>query len=156
MNEALTKRQRVLLTKARDLIVKEPEGYDQERYGMGIISCDTPACIAGHIVASEPALREELLLQLEGEDLSGPDGIERIGSAVHLIACTALGTPVHPQLFRSGWPIGWLKGASTHASRNQGDDTFVPTAADAVNVIGRTLDGEIRNGLRSGIASAGR
>ena len=153
MDEVVTKRQRELLTKARDLILKEPDGYDQERYGMGIISCNTPACIAGHIVASEPSLREELLLQLEGEDLSGSDGIDRIGSAIHTIACTALGTPAHPRVFRSAWPRNWVE-ENTSGSDSKAEETFVPTAADAVKVIGRILSGEIRNALRSGTTSA--
>ena len=156
MDEVLTERQRELRTKARDMIAKNPEGYDQDRYGMGFISCNTPACVAGHIVASDPGLREELLRQLEGENLSGSDGIETIGSAVNLIACSALGTPDHqPHLFRSAWPIGWLEGPSADAARNQGEDTFVPTADDAVAVINKILDGEIGNGLRSGMTSAG-
>ena len=156
MDEVLTKRQQELLTKARDRIAKNPKGYNQNRYGMGFINCNTPACVAGHIVASEPGLREELLRQLEGENLSGSDGIVTIGSAVNLIACSALGTPDHqPHLFRSAWPIGWLEGPSAEAARDQGEDTFVPTADDAVAVINKILDGEIGNGLRSGMTSAG-
>ena len=54
----LTERQRTLLTRARDAIRKRPDSNDQLTYGMGSISCATPGCVAGHIVADNAELRE--------------------------------------------------------------------------------------------------
>ena len=55
-------------------------------YGIGTIRCNTPACIAGQIVASESELLEELRLQLDGEDLSDREAMDSIGSAIHMMA----------------------------------------------------------------------
>lgn len=85
-----TAEQERLLTNALDAIRQSPETYDQLTYGLGSISCNTPGCVAGHIIADNAELRNELKRKLDGEDLT-VDAEYKIGTAIHEIATKALG-----------------------------------------------------------------
>ena len=143
-----TERQRELLTKVRTAIRKEPESYSQKVYGIGTVSCHTPACIAGHIVASEPELQEQVKQRLKTEDLSEPDAMEEIGSFIHELAWEALGAAGDGRLFHAMWPMQWLNWQTPKGHQNEVNGRFEPTAKEAVAVIEGILDGRIPNALR--------
>ena len=94
--DTLTTRQRALLTKVRDAIRKTPKSYNQMSHGTGTITYRTPACVAGHIVADNAELSE----QLGGRGLGEGSEAKQIGAAIREIAAIALGAAAHPALFR--------------------------------------------------------
>ena len=169
---SLTKRQRTLLERARDSIRDAPRSYSQLTMGTGTLSCSTPACVAGHMVASEPELRTKLRAALREQHLLEPDSEDEeyrarwnerraaedyyrynTATMIEKIAAEALGTPTHPALFDTEWPTAWLKQLDIRCegikeTRPHGE-TFVPTAGDAV----RTLDGILKGHIHSSLAT---
>ena len=151
-NEELTDRQRALLTMARDAIRNDPERYDQLTYGPApkTSSCGTPRCVAGHMVLADPELTQELNQELEERRLTERHGREGVAGAIHKVARNALvgrGTR-YPGLFRTNWPVAWLKDDTTPGGdRKKHHERFVPTAEDAVQVIDGILEGRIQDAL---------
>ena len=145
-----TAEQERLLTNALDAIRQSPETYDQLTYGLGSISCNTPGCVAGHIIADNAELRNELKRKLDGEDLT-LDAEYKIGTAIHEIATKALGGFGDPLLFLSDWPVAWLKDANEANGEpdipTHGNKMFLPTPNEAIKVLEGILDGRIQEAL---------
>ena len=154
-NKELTERQRALLTSARDAIRNDPERYNQLTYGPApeTSSCGTPRCLAGHMVVNDPELTKELNQELQETRLTERRRREGVGGAIHKVARNALGLEGsrHPVLFRGEWPVAWLKDDTTaRGARKKQNETFLPTAEDAVQVIDGILDGRIQDALHPG------
>ena len=144
----LTTQQRTLLTNARDAIRRTPENYDQLTYGVGSISCRTPGCVAGHIIANDAELRDKLAETLAEKNVTNEAGREYAAKAIHEIATAALGTRSYPLLFQSEWPVAWLENnTSNKPDRRRHDDSFVPRPSDAIEVLDGILDGRIQGAL---------
>ena len=105
--DELTERQRELLTNARDAIREEPGSYDQRTYGGAAISCQTPACVAGHIVASSRRLRTLLAEQLSQIAQERKISRDAAAARVEQIALEGLELFHYPPLFKASWPIAW-------------------------------------------------
>ena len=169
---SLSKRQRSLLEQTRDSIRDTPRSYSQLTMGTGTLSCSTPACVAGHMVASEPELRTKLRAALREQHLLEPDCDDEeyrarwnerrsaddyrynTGTVIEDIAREGLGTPTHPALFDTEWPRAWLKQLDIRRegieeTRAHGE-TFVPTAGDAVRILDGILNGHIHSSLATG------
>ena len=143
VSDELTERQRVLLTRARNAISRQPENYDQRTYGAGRISCDTPACVAGHIVCSINKRQAELA------GFAGERESMGIGAAIQEIALEELHLWQQPPLFSPTWPIAWRPAESSTPAEDEDAKRFVPTAADAVDVLDRILDGRIKEAVNT-------
>ena len=146
VSDELTERQRVLLTRARNAISRQPENYDQRTYGAGRISCDTPACVAGHIVCSINEREAELAGFASERESRRSSGI---GAAIQEIALEELHLWQQPPLFSPTWPIAWRPAGSSTPAEDDDAKRFVPTAADAVDVLDRILDGRIKEALNT-------
>ena len=148
----LTAKQHALLTKARDAIKRRPETYDQMTYGTGTINCETPGCVAGHIVETDVGLQAELSERITCADLSVAQK-GQVAGIVNDLATTALGTGKNPLLLRGCWPTAWLNlAAKPNKERRKGvgdDPTFVPSPKEAVLVIDAILNGQIQGALES-------
>ena len=145
----LSSEQRRLLTNVRESLVLRPKEYDQTTYGIGAITCRAPACVAGHLVESEPGLVAKL--QARFDNRPRPPAAEsphKIAEEIRKIASTALGMENPPRLFTSTWPIEWLGTDPRKQQRlPEHEARFVPSTAEAVTVIDRILDGEVPNAL---------
>ena len=146
--EGPTTEQQRLLTNVRKALTEGPGQYDQGTYGIGAITCRAPACIAGHLVASDPVLLWELRQRFGDRPMPPPaESPHVIGEAIHAIATRALGLEKGPRMFDSVWPSEWLGGEQPTEGQREGRTTFIPGATDAVKVIDRILDGQVPDAL---------
>ena len=136
-----TERQTDLLRKARNAILRRPETYDQTTYGGHSINCDTPACVAGHIVEADSALREEMARPLRdwrAENAGKPDTLE---FRIQQTAGQGLGLPFRPVLFEASWPRSWQPAGSKSPVHEFDSKRFTPSAKDAVKVLDEIIAG---------------
>ena len=94
-----------LLAGAVAAIRANPETYDQSRYEPGPLACDTPGCVASHIVDQDPALRRT------ARDLAEKDGDAAVGN----VAAEGLGLQLRPGCSRAAGPPA---GCAPRASRS--------------------------------------
>ena len=159
----MTEQQQRLLTNAREAIRSQPESYNQMQYGTGVPDCGSPGCIAGHVVAGDRELSDELNEQLKAEGQGREDGREslkearenlkdRAAGAIQRIASRVLRTEHRPWLFRSSWPIEWRQKADLpHNPRLPSDaGFFCPTWREAIQVLDGILDGRIDDAFDAG------
>ena len=139
----LTETQRRLLTAARLSIEKEPASYDQEYFGDGKLSCNSPACIAAHIVAADPKHLADARRRLKRCG-TGTEKAQMIGGLAEL----ALQLREPPALFGARWRREWFEkaGAAIPVPRKH-DKWIAPTSADATRILQAILDGRISDGL---------
>ena len=139
-----TTEQQRLLTNVRNALTERPGQYDQGTYGIGAITCRAPACIAGHLVASDPDLLWELRQRFGDRPMPPPaESPHVIGEPIHAIATRALGLGKGPRIFHSTWPTEWLGGEKPRNGYHRDPSMFIPAATDAVKVIDRILDGQV-------------
>ena len=139
----LTKRQRRLLTAALHSIEREPRSYNQNVYGIGPVSCRSPACIAGHIVASN--LRTRTMLQIRA--MYRRAGLSERARLVEQSAMDALELTERPTLFSSVWPKEWFEEVTVLTTMAPSDYSHRPSSTEAIKILHAILDGRITNAL---------
>ena len=135
----LTEQQKRALGRARTRIGNEPRSYRQQCWGTGPADCNTPGCVAGHIVASDPE-RLDRVMKLDRSWLRR-EAVEREAHA-------ALGLEDSPALFSAAWPKRWLRTAGVNAP---GPGWRHPTAREAAAVLSAVLDGKILDALTADV-----
>ena len=139
----LTETQRRLLTAARLSIEKDPATYDQENFGDGNLNCDSPGCIAAHILAADPRHLADARPRLQ-RCTTAYQKAQTIGE----LAEAALELQETPALFIRRWAREWFKKAGAPIPMPQKHDKWiVPTSTDATTILEAILDGRINDGL---------
>ena len=94
-----------------------PDGYDQSEWGVNSkLSCSTPSCVAGYIVATMKCAQagyERRIQKAEGEATRADHE-----NAIRDAATETLGLKATPRLFDPQWPREWIKragGTTEHA-----------------------------------------
>ena len=139
----MTGSQRYLLIATMLRIKREPKSYNQESFGQGILSCDSPACIAGHIVAADAASLAKVQ-----ELLPTCQSYTQKAQTIARLAETALKIPEMPKLFGARWRRDWFdKAEVTVPDARQHNEWLVPDTDDAIAVLTAILDGRIEDAL---------
>ena len=139
----LTPRQRELLSQALASISNQPDSYEQMKYGTGRIDCNSPACVAGHIVAADRQCRNALSEALKTQLLPDCEW-----QHIRRIAREGLNLDNSPAVFASWWPTDWCTRANTpRPERNANESWMVPEVATAIAVLTAVLDGRITDAL---------
>ena len=131
---AVNERAKELLHDARTAIRSEPRSYAQHGWGDAAPSCESPCCVAGHIVAAktkrtklnqekteEAASRTQSWLQSRHADAKAyatkqdpglTSDAANVRAARHgtgFAATHALGLEEVPRLFDATWPPAWIE-----------------------------------------------
>ena len=123
----------------------DPESYEQSQWGAGRKpNCDTPVCVAAHIVATIKSAHAGYKRRL-GELDSRATRSEQ-SKAIRDAATEALGLNETPRLFEPQWPREWLERAGStpeHAMFRE----IEPSADEAIVVLQTIMDGELDEAL---------
>ena len=122
-----------------------PESYEQSAWGRGgKPDCNSPECIAGHIVYTTTKGQDAYarkLCMIEGVPTSTD-----VQNAIRDAATETLGLSAVPRLFEPEWPKQWLEqggGIPEHPGFWQ----IEPSADEAVIVLQTIIDGELDEAL---------
>ena len=131
------------LETVRTRIAQKPENYEQDAWGNTHPDCDTPGCIAGHIIARVASAREGYKRRMaEAHD----PGDERVrDDAIRDAATEALGLTTAPQLFDPRWPPNDREGRGK--SHPVALEITGPMAEDAILVLDAVLSGRLNEAL---------
>ena len=129
----------------------DPGSYDQGDWGNGTPDCETPGCIAGHLVAATKIGREgyERRTRSRGADASDTQR----GDAIRKAATEALGLEETPRLFEPEWPREWLNAADLIPEDPEWS-RVEPSADTALAVLGAIMDGDLDEALAPSKGSA--
>lgn len=139
------------LENAIDGIRNEPKAYQQGNWGSrfdGAPSCNSPACVAGHIVAgsqSGPALYRAARYEMSRDGETDPSNLHAMATAE--AATKTLGLTLIPMLFEGVWPVEWAQTVGISNPEMDGDAHFAPKPDDAVTVLNAVLDGKLPDAL---------
>ena len=140
----LNQQGRKALEIVRARIEREPESYGQCEWGNTRPDCDTPACIAGHIIAGVETARKGYERRLAAAD--DPNDTEQRDDAIRDAATEALGLERAPRLFNPDWPPEWIEKAGSKVHPVALDITG-PLPEEAVLVLDAVLTGELDEAL---------
>ena len=119
---------------------RDPESYDQGEWGNTVPDCETPGCIAGHIVAGVDSARKGYERRLKRMvDRTDPTAREH---AIRDAATEALGLKTAPRLFESQWPPVWIEKAGGEVHPIALEITG-PTTEEALVVLEAVLAGQL-------------
>ena len=122
-----------------------PESYDQSAWGSGgKLECNSPECIAGHIVSAMTkghAAYARKLRMIEGVPTSTD-----VENAIRDAATETLGLTAVPRLFEPEWPREWLEQGGG-IPEHPGFREIEPSADEAVIVLQTIMDGELDEAL---------
>ena len=123
----------------------DPESYEQGEWGAGNEpDCDTPACVAGHIVATMKSAKAGYRRRLD--ELGGTATKTERDDAIRDAATETLGLKETPRLFEPQWPREWLEragGTPEHPLIRK----IEPSADEAMMVLETIMDGELDEAL---------
>ena len=152
-----TTTQRQVLRKARAAIRRHPESYDQAVWGApGKPSCETPACVAGHIVSETDSGRSAYEVALSDPEVRAESNPERRHQlAVVRAATEALALSRSPKLFEPVWPRKWLDslGYENQDADYPMGDIIEPSAEEAIAIINGIIDGQLTDALKESTRS---
>ena len=119
---------------------RDPESYDQGEWGNTDPDCETPGCIAGHIVAGVDSARKGYERRLKAmADRTDPTARE---DAIRDAATEALGLETAPRLFESRWPPVWIEKAGGEVHLTALEITG-PSTEEALVVLEAVLTGRL-------------
>lgn len=125
-----------------DHLQANPDTYDQAAWGNGIPSCNTPGCIAGHVVAATKKGHEAY------RRLTSRPGIteDERRDAVRAAATEGLGLEKTPRLFEPEWPRNWFTTADIRLAENHMKQVE-PSPEIALAVLYAIRDGDLDEAL---------
>ena len=123
----------------------DPESYEQSQWGAGgKPNCDTPVCVAGHIVATIKSADAGYKRRLGELDSTATRTQQK--NAIRDAATEALGLKETPRLFEPQWPREWLERAGSRPEHAMFRE-IEPAAAEAIMVLETIMDGELDEAL---------
>ena len=123
----------------------EPASYEQGEWGADDKpSCDTPGCVAGHIVATIKSANARYKRRIA--ELKGTATKTDHENAIQDAATEALGLKETPRLFEPEWPCQWIEKAGGTTEHWILPD-IEPSADDAIMVLQTVMDGKLDEAL---------
>ena len=135
----------IALDAVRSRLEEKPDGYEQATWGNNEEpSCETPGCIAGHIVATVKDAQKGYRRRIQGLKDGGTTSEHE--DAIRDAATEALGLDKTPRLFEPTWPIKWFEKAG-YSTKDVLLPRIEPRPEDAIAILSAILEGDLEEAL---------